>query len=46
MNNTVYKPANGICEGICSDGVSLANYCDLGVTNGVPGSGCAANCTV
>lgn len=35
-----------MCEGNCSDGASLGNFCDLGAQNGVTGSGCAANCTV
>jgi hypothetical protein len=46
MANTVYDPVTGICVGICSDGASLGNDCDLGALNGVAGSGCASNCTV
>lgn len=46
MANTVYNSITGMCEGSCSDGKALGNICDLGARNGVPGSGCLANCTV
>ena len=46
MNNTIYNVTTGMCQGNCGDGVSLGNYCDLGVMNGVSGSGCSSTCTV
>ena len=46
MSNTIYNSVTGMCEGNCSDGVAVGNICDLGVLNGVAGSGCETNCTV
>lgn len=46
LANTIYNSSTGMCEGNCSDGISLGNHCDLGSQNGVNGSGCSSTCVV